>query len=73
MVLPYFSLMANAIELFGHVFIFHHYTFSKMSIFFVHFLTGLFFFFLLLGFKGSLCILDTGPLIGICFANIFSR
>ena len=67
--------MANAIELFGHVFIFHLYIFSEMSISFVHFLTGLFFFFffLLLRFKGSLCILDTGPLIGICFANIFSR
>ena len=74
MVLLYFSLMASAMELLA-VSLFSIYTSSSVKcpfVSFVHFLTGLFFF-LLLSFKGSSCILDTGPLITICFANIFSQ
>ena len=38
--------------------------------FYVHFETGLFVF-LLLSFKSSLTILDTRPLLGMCFVKIF--
>ena len=46
--------------------------FGEMSVqsFFPHFLIGLFF--LLLGFKNSLYILDTSPLSDVCLANICS-